>query len=384
MATAASPAVASAPAFNSLTLFECTMNNADMLLESMSLPELVSALRIIGSLHGRVLTILEPGVSSTCAQLEDLSKRQSFNASSTKNQRSQRQRPDSPPTCTKRPKFESLDITDSNDQEFVLPDEAKHYGEGDNDDCVVLMAAGQGDGCPDSIEGSDVGELASVSTEQVKQLIKQAYRALCSSAKQLHLYDLSRRWNDPVNQAVTDKIFNHIASTNLGPSSGVSVEQLKFSSSAAVASFFQDEQYRYEFKKRTQRKCFRVQAKLSRRQKAFERLLPELSSDEMSKYQTVLTREFTSSDEETTDAADCTEAGSGGGSALRIRSLVWESETVCRMKQHLDETYQRRVATQKLRASSLQRCVRVPGHYSNRTVPADAPSWAIKHEDLPS
>ena len=50
-------------AFSSLTLFECTISNATMLVESMSNKELLSAWRISGQLQSKIVEVLDPRVT---------------------------------------------------------------------------------------------------------------------------------------------------------------------------------------------------------------------------------------------------------------------------------------------------------------------------------
>ena len=50
----------STSSFSSLTLFECTIGNATMLVDSMSSKELLSAWRISGHLQSKIVDVLEP------------------------------------------------------------------------------------------------------------------------------------------------------------------------------------------------------------------------------------------------------------------------------------------------------------------------------------
>ncbi len=125
--------------------------------------------------------------------------------------------------------------------------------------------------------------------------------------------------------------------------------------------------------------------KLSRRQRAFESIVQssEMNSELMDRYRTILSREFTSSDEEIEDnAADADERSSGGAVAdesqlIRVHTLTWQSEQVSELKSHLDDIYYKRFASDKQRAS-LSRTLRDGLTMSKRAKPAAAPSWTIK------
>ena len=91
--------------------------------------------------------------------------------------------------------------------------------------------------------------------------------------------------------------------------------------------------------------------KLNRRQRAFEVLIQsaDINAEVMDRYRLVLSREFTSSDEEV-DEEKVSEGSEGGAGAagdedsqlLRVRKLTWESDEVVQMKQHLDSVYMER------------------------------------------
>ena len=127
--------------------------------------------------------------------------------------------------------------------------------------------------------------------------------------------------------------------------------------------------------------------KLGRRQRAFEALMQsaEVSApDQLDKYRTILSREFTSSDEEVDDeeAGGNNVGGVGGGDEddncplLRIRSLAWESEEVRVFKARLDAVYNERFATERQRLQ-LSRSKRDGAVVSRRPKPRGAPEWTI-------
>uniref|UniRef100_A0A1I8FLV8 G_PROTEIN_RECEP_F1_2 domain-containing protein n=1 Tax=Macrostomum lignano TaxID=282301 RepID=A0A1I8FLV8_9PLAT len=105
----------------------------------------------------------------------------------------------------------------------------------------------------------------------------------------------------------------------------------------------------------------------------------------LNQFRAVLSRDFTSSDEED-------ETASGSGEAedeqanLRVRSLVWESAAVADIKRRLDDTFYARFATVKQRAQ-LARCQRFDGAESNGGRPRElltglAPIHQLRHVKL--
>lgn len=108
---------------------------------------------------------------------------------------------------------------------------------------------------------------------------------------------------------------------------------------------------------------------MARRQKSFELLATSLSTDQFDKYRILLSRDYTSSDEETEE----------DGNILRVRALSWESSEMKEMKRQLDEAFAEHCATPK-QAQQLRRTVRDAGCVSTRTPPADCPNWALANE----
>ena len=130
--------------------------------------------------------------------------------------------------------------------------------------------------------------------------------------------------------------------------------------------------------------------KLGRRQRAFEVLIQSTengASDRLDKYRTILSREFTSSDEEV-DVEERTGGSALGNGAtadedeqhplLRVRNLKWQSEEVRVFKERLDAIYQERFATEKQRLHLL-RLRRDGAAVSRRLRPRFAPDWAVNN-----
>jgi len=109
--------------------------------------------------------------------------------------------------------------------------------------------------------------------------------------------------------------------------------------------------------------------KLSRRQRSFESIFPSIEPDMADRFRVVLSRDFTSSDEE----VDETDAEG----ALRVRTLPWESEHVRQIKARLDEVYVKQFASEKQRAL-IGRTVRDPQVLSSRLCPEGSPAWTVR------
>lgn len=128
--------------------------------------------------------------------------------------------------------------------------------------------------------------------------------------------------------------------------------------------------------------------KLLRRQRAYDVILASASADEpladeATKYNVVLTREFTSSDEEIDEDANNSDNEGGADGLcrqqcpwLRVRSLTWESAEVGSIKQHLDDIFQGQLATSRQRLQFM-RYKRDGVVASQRTKPCCVPEWAV-------
>ncbi|PAA80363.1 hypothetical protein BOX15_Mlig028241g1 [Macrostomum lignano] len=59
------------PAFSPLTLFECTITNAQMLIDSMADRDLMQALKIAGGLHTHIVGVIEPRYDRVCQRSDE-------------------------------------------------------------------------------------------------------------------------------------------------------------------------------------------------------------------------------------------------------------------------------------------------------------------------
>uniref|UniRef100_A0A1I8FEN7 PPPDE domain-containing protein n=1 Tax=Macrostomum lignano TaxID=282301 RepID=A0A1I8FEN7_9PLAT len=97
--------------------------------------------------------------------------------------------------------------------------------------------------------------------------------------------------------------------------------------------------------------------------------------DELNQFRAVLSRDFTSSDEEDETASGSGEAEDEQGEICGCASLVWESAAVADIKRRLDDTFYARFATVKAARPSSRRCQRFDGAESNRGAAPGAPDW---------
>ncbi|PAA81624.1 hypothetical protein BOX15_Mlig022797g1 [Macrostomum lignano] len=119
--------------------------------------------------------------------------------------------------------------------------------------------------------------------------------------------------------------------------------------------------------------------KLTRRQKSFELIAGRLSTEDFDKFRVILSRDYTSSDEEFEDCSASAAATASAGAPLRVRELPWESAEMAEMKRQLDTAYLDSCATAK-QSEQLRRVARGTGCLSVRPPPADCPDWAIRRE----
>ncbi|PAA67809.1 hypothetical protein BOX15_Mlig022551g2, partial [Macrostomum lignano] len=376
-------------AFTPLHLFECTISNAGMLVDSMPVRDLVTALRVLSGLHSRIVDVMEPTVGAACTMAEHHKSHcatvepsaepavQSPAISDCKRKRSRRSVSD--------------DGGGGNDSGSVGPTiKCESLGAGGSeadDDCLMVMeesapgapvaaassvlGGGGGGRFQDSfLSSSSYAASAACSTPELRAALKDGYKELKSAGAEL--FDFSRPFEDPYNVQVTQRIIA-CAQARVG-NQGLPMDVWR-GAMASLMSHFRVAEDRHAKQKANTRKHNRKYAKLSRRQKSFEALLSELAPDELEQYRLVLTRDFTTSDEESEDER--------GRERLRVRELPWESDRVRELKRRLDELYLRRFATHKQR-DQLARCRRDGSARSSRPPPESAPDWALRPLPLPS
>uniref|UniRef100_A0A1I8JJF2 Uncharacterized protein n=1 Tax=Macrostomum lignano TaxID=282301 RepID=A0A1I8JJF2_9PLAT len=301
--------------FSPLTLFESTITNAQMLVESMAERELFSALKIIGNLHTHVEGDdyeADEEEEDDCIITEELND-------------------DSLSAGFPYAKIPRLDLS------------ADYSGAG----VSGFGSSGGGGGG----SGGDV-------PPECKTIMRRAYKMLKGNGP--HLFDFSMPFSAEPNQQVAAMVMAKAKEMAEGKGWPDDVWQ----------NLPKDSRINYlhsNFGTKIRAK-YRI-SKLNRRQKSFELVATSLSSDELEKFRVILTRDYTSSDEE---------CGSGGSDQLRVRELAWESDEVKRLKRQLDQVYMDNCATTKQK-QQLGRCIRDPlRSRSQRPPPDGAPNWALK------
>uniref|UniRef100_A0A1I8JQB0 Protein kinase domain-containing protein n=1 Tax=Macrostomum lignano TaxID=282301 RepID=A0A1I8JQB0_9PLAT len=300
------------------TVLKCTISNAGMLVDSHAPSEIfVTALRVLSAFHSRIV-VRDGGPQSGA--------------------------------CTMAEHHKSHCATLNR-----LYNRSSELG-----DCKRKRS--RRSGCRHDGGGGNDSGLLSWSNHQMRRI------ALGAVEPGAELFDFSRPFEDPYNVQVTQR----------------SLPVPRPGAMASLMSHFRVAEDRHAKQKANTRKHNRKYAvrylhsalravynpilshrsssrrKLSRRQKSFEALLSELAPDELEQYRLVLTRDFTTSDEESEDER--------GRERLRVRELPWESDRVRELKRRLDELYLRRFATHKQR-DQLARCRRDGSARSSRPPP---------------
>ncbi|PAA65011.1 hypothetical protein BOX15_Mlig018137g1, partial [Macrostomum lignano] len=430
-----------APPFSPLTLFESTITNAQMLLESMAERELFTAMRIVACLHSQMLQVMEPRFGRLCDRSDQLGllidsdpsaagrssgqQQQQQQPGQTSNQQQQQLQgsqqhrtkadPDAgdgvlgaalcaikadPDDSTRRSLRPLADSTaavaagatpeDADDEE-----ELEEELEEEDEECVIMAAtaAEEAEFAASTAYGgyhhsqhpqlhhpqqqqpvpkiarydfslgasSSASSLAAIGGDvpaECKTVMRRAYKALKGAGP--HLFDFSQPFGADVNQRVAAQVMTKAKELAIGKGWPDDIWQriaYKYRIDGIFSHF------------RTKAKSKYREIKLSRRQRSFELVATSLSTDELEKFRVILTRDYTSSDEE---------CGSGGSDQLRVRELPWESDEVKRLKRQLDQVYADNCATTKQR-QQLAKSIRDPMRArSQRPPPEGAPDWALK------
>uniref|UniRef100_A0A1I8FF90 DH domain-containing protein n=1 Tax=Macrostomum lignano TaxID=282301 RepID=A0A1I8FF90_9PLAT len=322
--------------FSALTLFESTLLNAGMLLDSMSMDELLGAMRLTANLHIQLIGAMQPCATDLQRKLNNLD---SNNA----------------PTTT--------DTTASNDNEQTI-NRHGNIGNENSDENSDSLSRGQLNSipslkrrlstdrevvCPVKLErhadADDDEELAEPPTNGgiIEEIVALKRLNLLIRLNTIVIIDDDDDEDDDAGLVDEDCP----TMTDAGPSS----VSMTFGSLIMQQHQQQHQQIPGSVvemhKNRINVGGTAHMRKLGRRQKAFEALLPSLTPDELEQYRVVLTRDVTSSDEEDEDET------------LRVRDLPWQSDRMREMKQRLDEAFTLRFATIKQRCQ-LAKCVRHP------------------------
>ncbi|PAA86106.1 hypothetical protein BOX15_Mlig008807g1, partial [Macrostomum lignano] len=452
---AAAAAAAAAAQFSPLILFECTLSNASLLVESMPDRDLLHALRIVAALHSRVVDVMDPRYDRLC-RLGDAASAAAAAAAAAasaapnteestsntdqhpnvdvdtteatrqqqQNQRRNRRRQTQASRLAAKLRSTTASNTDrarigtkqsstittttnnnnnnsSNSNNGVTsvedcdeshgtasatatpPPEDLRAGPSDGAGSDLLFKFGniktesqrQSRRRQASAAGLSMAATASSSSSssypiECKTIFRRAYKALKGGGA--HLFDFSKPFVSPFNQKVASQVLKKAQEMAIGKDWPVDVWK-KIPNQYKINAMF------FDFRCKIKRK--NLLSKLSRRQKGLELLSDRLPAESMNKFQSVLTRDYMSSDEE------CS-ATSAGLSTVRVRRLAWESDELRSLKRQLDaEFYASQqcligTAGHQLEASSSSSTISLAppesSVVSQRLPPSDAPEWAVK------
>ncbi|PAA94810.1 hypothetical protein BOX15_Mlig012661g1, partial [Macrostomum lignano] len=420
MATACLPATSpgSNSVFSPIALFECTISNAQMLVESMELVDLILAQKIVCQLQCRLVEVMEPS-AGRLAQIAEL-----YNNGSSNGRRDEQQKPpkqsesqlnnqqseshslqksilsigikeeeagaaaaednggddDEVPDCeASREEFgasgtagmlwsdeasESNTLSLGNHSQLLLSTGAG----GTSSTASVSGAAGASGGAASSATGGG-GALS----DRWKQLLRRSYRSIKEQCGEL--FDFTKSYSAPVNLKAAQAIINRAVSMTSQPPPDVE----SWKNSILVETFM-----RYWFKdilRRNYRRqhqprhgwASRAAKKLSQRQRSYDNLQAHgaLSPVDTARLRALLDLQYTSSDDEV--PAD---EGDSSSTVLRVKRLSWESAEAARLKAMLDRHFAEVIANPRERRE-LERVRRHPAWISQRPTPDSPQAWAV-------
>uniref|UniRef100_A0A1I8I2Z3 Rab-GAP TBC domain-containing protein n=1 Tax=Macrostomum lignano TaxID=282301 RepID=A0A1I8I2Z3_9PLAT len=449
------------PVFSPLTLFECTVTNAQMLVESMADRELLRALKIANSLHTHIVGIMEPRYDRVCQRSDE----HEACPRSVKLNNRRRLSPQLPSTSSSSlaaaqfdqlmqpavklarlkcdngddqsmpavAKVEASSVSDpptTEDADAADNDAAADYGFDapasvdnnflDDDDCLLIGEDSTSEGILGMSTSSSTAAGAGLSRRRQRRLPRRSSTAaaaattatmgdedqlpdsgvsgagssahqpdvgaLCKSAIHLaykemkgggpHLFDFSMPFSDPVNFATAEQVIAR--AMQLQPGLEVSTD-FWWSQLCPVELNRLARSEKLWRQRLLMRRLRSKDSKLTRRQKSFELIAGRLSTEDFDKFRVILSRDYTSSDEEFEDCSASAAATASAGAPLRVRELPWESAEMAEMKRQLDTAYLDSCATAK-QSEQLRRVARGTGCLSVRPPPADCPDWAIRRE----
>ncbi|PAA88516.1 hypothetical protein BOX15_Mlig015266g1, partial [Macrostomum lignano] len=376
--------------FSPLHLFECTLANAGMLVDSMPPTDLVLALRFLSTLHGRIVDVMEPSVGDACRLANAYKTCFDPNEPAKEPAATSQQVSDS--TVDKKSNYLSTTVavkTESksslkaatmlSDCQFAQQDSNMDYASEYSDDCLIVDELNEATTSIAAAEDSSASEART----RAEAALKDSYQSIKGSS--LHPFDFSKPFEHETNQSVAERVLRVTASRTAG-TLGLSKDDLMSILRSSIFNVFGP--YRLKNKKSYTRTRWKQQ-KLARRQKAFEEIISSLQPEEMEQYGVVLTREFTTSDEEEEESGSNGAGDSGSSSCrrprLRARRHYWESDRVRDIKRRLDDLFLRRFATKRQRDELTSRRQTVDDAVqtlssttrSQRMPPAGAPDWAL-------
>ncbi|PAA78534.1 hypothetical protein BOX15_Mlig004600g1, partial [Macrostomum lignano] len=378
-----SQSAASAGTFSPLTMFECTISSATMLIDSMAVRDLLLAFKIVAQLHGHLLEVLDPTVQRLANVADEHSLCPPPPATTAAAAAAV---PSSVAICSGKqildgPKTESMQETLAEEQ---LEEE---------DDCILietdmrpLFDTGSQPAAPKVPRLSSSSENVSMTmsdnfpgelSNEWKTTLRKAYRVLKDESG-TDVFDFNLSYSAAANVRAAAKVIER--ALELGPHKPANIAAWHSVAGAYVARWFRcnlkpsakraQNQLRIDA---TVAKVRSVAVKLNRRQKAYDSIRSELDPATRTKIESaVLNRDYTSSDEEDTSTAGDgvdQQTADEQSQPLRVRELTWESEELRQLKNRLDS----------VAAASAPVVRRQSGVYSDRPAPVyDGLDWARK------
>ncbi|PAA93852.1 hypothetical protein BOX15_Mlig034464g3 [Macrostomum lignano] len=371
--------------FSPLTMFECTISSATMLIDSMAVRDLLMAFKIVAQLHGHLLEVLDPTVQRLATVADEHSQCPPPASRSTSGSgglagvaaaaaaAAAAGAPGTSKLGKPEPSFSGVKSepgADSDDDCVLMEADLVYDGSGAGAAAfgqsppakLPRLGPGGGGGGGGGSDLSDSGELSN----DWKATLRKAYRVLKDETG-TNVFDFSLPYSARVNVLAANRVIDRALS--LSQYQPANLSAWRKAGFKYLGSWF-NKNLKRDFKQQQQQSklnsIFLVQTKLNRRQKSYEALKPNLDQTAQTKYESVLNRDYTSSDEE---------GGADLDSEMKVRSLPWESAELREMKRRLDEVFLERLADDKQRADVL-RLQRDPAVLSSRPPPADQLDWA--------
>ncbi|PAA91937.1 hypothetical protein BOX15_Mlig012439g1 [Macrostomum lignano] len=371
-------------AFSPLTLFECTITNATMLIDSMAARDLMVAFKIVTQLNSHLVEAMEP---------------QFVRIADTADAHARCPPPPPPPTANigssgsrggnSAMKMQQQPSSSGAVADFMSAGSLKREYNSD-DDCQILdddasgsmfgsfdivgapggsgAAFGASAGSPAKIartSGGDLSDTGELSAEW-KGILRKAYRQLKDETGS-NVFDFSLPYSAPVNMEAAKKVIDKaLQITSYKPTN---IAAWTIAIQKYTGTYYRDtlrKSYSLEANRLKSNKLINTYSKLNRRQKAYDSLKPTLDSAARERYESVLNRDFTSSDEE---------CGADLDSEMRVKQLPWESDELRDMKHRLDQLFHDNLADEKQRGE-MTRLRRDPACRSSRPPPSECPGWA--------
>uniref|UniRef100_A0A1I8HAG1 Dipeptidyl peptidase 3 n=1 Tax=Macrostomum lignano TaxID=282301 RepID=A0A1I8HAG1_9PLAT len=207
--------------FSPLHLFECTLANAGMLVDSMPPTDLVLALRFLSTLHGRIVDVMEPSVGDACRLANAYKTCFDPNEPAKEPAATSQQVSDS--TVDKKSNYLSTTVavktesksslkaaTMPSDCQFAQQDSNMDYASEYSDDCLIVDELNEATTSNAAAEDSSASEART----RAEAALKDSYQSIKGSS--LHPFDFSKPFEHETNQSVAERVLRVTASRTAG------------------------------------------------------------------------------------------------------------------------------------------------------------------------